>query len=188
MNALHKQDAYLVFSATSAEKSQKLLRTLSNRDRKRKDSQNEKKWRHERTKTQWKPLSSLSFRCAHPLPPVIALLYLGAKASRGYTGHKAGFHPITSGYMTQTLNLWENQSETSRDRCMKMAPVTSTRLTVSFQRLIGYDVTWTWPQEFDWRIRRNLAIKRCFKTLWTVEHDAFIKIGMKKLFSLRNCQ
>ncbi len=78
----------------------------------------------------------------------------------GYTGHKAGFHPITSGYMTQTLNLWENQSETSRDRCMKMAPVTFTRLTVSFQRLIGYDVTWTWPQEFDWRIRRNLAIKR----------------------------
>lgn len=51
-HALHKQDASLVFSATSAEKSQKLLRTLSNRDRKRKDSQNEKKGRHERTKTQ----------------------------------------------------------------------------------------------------------------------------------------
>lgn len=38
----------------------------------------------------------------------------------------------------------ENQSETSRDRCMKMARVTFTWLTGSFQRLIGYDVTWTW--------------------------------------------
>ncbi len=141
MHALHKQEASLVISATSAEKSQKLLRTLCNRDRKRKDSQNEKKGRHERTKTQRKPLLSLSFRCAHPLPPVIALLYLGAKAVRGYTGHKAGFHPITSGYTTQTLNLYENQSETSKDRCMKMARVTFTWLTGSFQRLIGYDVT-----------------------------------------------
>lgn len=72
---------------------------------------------------------SLSFWCAHPLPSVIVRLYLGPEALRGYREHEAEFHPITSGYMTLTVNLSErqtggNQSETSWDRCMKMACVT----------------------------------------------------------------
>lgn len=101
MHALHKQDLSLMFGASSAEKSQKLLRTLCNRDRKRKERETRK------DETQRKPSMSVISVCSSSVLCYCAPIFRAQKALRGYRENEAEFHPITSGYMTLTEPLRE---------------------------------------------------------------------------------